>query len=133
MKNYRISGFSCFFPLFFAFTNKMDDLKDRFNPRSEEEGLKLEAEETAKKEAEKKDVEPSKEPENGEKLASLISGLDIKPESKDTSPEASPKEGSEDEPSLIKSTYEVKVKLADLQADPNSPLYSAKSFEELGL
>lgn len=34
---------------------------------------------------------------------------------------------------LISSTYEVKVKLADLQADPNSPLYSAKSFEELGL
>ncbi|TID30820.1 hypothetical protein CANINC_000585 [Pichia inconspicua] len=34
---------------------------------------------------------------------------------------------------LINSTYEVKVKLADLQADPNSPLYSAKTFEELGL
>lgn len=34
---------------------------------------------------------------------------------------------------LIESTYQVKVKLADLQADPNSPLYSAKSFEELGL
>jgi ATP-dependent RNA helicase DDX19/DBP5 len=34
---------------------------------------------------------------------------------------------------LIQSTYEVKVKLADLQADPNSPLYSVKSFEELGL
>lgn len=34
---------------------------------------------------------------------------------------------------LIKSEYEVKVNLADLQADPNSPLYSVKSFEELGL
>lgn len=34
---------------------------------------------------------------------------------------------------LIQSTYEVKVKLADLQADPNSPLFSVKSFEELGL
>ena len=34
---------------------------------------------------------------------------------------------------LIKSDYEVKVKLADLQADPNSPLYSVKSFDELGL
>lgn len=34
---------------------------------------------------------------------------------------------------LIQSLYEVKVKLADLQADPNSPLYSVKSFEELGL
>ncbi|KAH3685314.1 hypothetical protein WICPIJ_003711 [Wickerhamomyces pijperi] len=34
---------------------------------------------------------------------------------------------------LISSQYEVQVKLADLQADPNSPLYSIKSFEELGL
>lgn len=34
---------------------------------------------------------------------------------------------------LVKSEYEVKVNLADLQADPNSPLYSVKSFEELGL
>lgn len=41
----------------------------------------------------------------------------------------------EDQPAsnLIKSTYEVQVKLADLQADPNSPLYSVKSFDELGL
>ncbi|KAL1410833.1 RNA helicase required for poly(A+) mRNA export [Vanrija albida] len=29
------------------------------------------------------------------------------------------------------SRFEVEVKLADLQADPNSPLYSAKTFEEL--
>ena len=29
--------------------------------------------------------------------------------------------------------YTVDVKLADLQADPNNPLYSIKSFEELGL
>src|SRR5262249_53711285 len=29
--------------------------------------------------------------------------------------------------------YEVQVKLADMQADPNNPLYSAKSFEELNL
>lgn len=34
---------------------------------------------------------------------------------------------------LINSEYEVKVKLADIQADPNSPLYSIKSFDELGL
>ncbi|OVF06857.1 putative ATP-dependent RNA helicase [Clavispora lusitaniae] len=39
----------------------------------------------------------------------------------------------EPETNLIKSTYEVQVKLADLQADPNSPLFSVKSFEELGL
>lgn len=29
--------------------------------------------------------------------------------------------------------YKVEVKLADLQADPNNPLFSAKSFEELKL
>lgn len=34
---------------------------------------------------------------------------------------------------LITSTHEVKLKLADLQADPNLPLYSVKLFEELGL
>ncbi|KZT01370.1 DEAD-domain-containing protein [Laetiporus sulphureus 93-53] len=34
---------------------------------------------------------------------------------------------------LIKSTFEVSVTLADQQADPNSPLFSVKSFEELGL
>ncbi|CAH6720123.1 ATP-dependent RNA helicase Dbp5p [[Candida] jaroonii] len=54
-------------------------------------------------------------------------------------PKEEPKEleESKEEPkqdtNLIKSTYEVQVKLADLQADPNSPLYSVKSFEELGL
>jgi len=34
---------------------------------------------------------------------------------------------------LIKSSFEVTVTLADQQADPNSPLFSAKTFEELGL
>ena len=34
---------------------------------------------------------------------------------------------------MVKSEYEVKVKLADLQGNPDSPLYSIKSFEELGL
>lgn len=49
-------------------------------------------------------------------------------------------EPSTDEPSapgpaskLLQSSYEVKVTLRDQQADPNSPLYSAKSFEDLGL
>ncbi|KAI0768021.1 DEAD-domain-containing protein [Trametes elegans] len=55
-------------------------------------------------------------------------------------PAATPKEGEgEAEPKqdvvtdLIKSTFEVAVTLADQQADPNSPLFSAKTFEELGL
>lgn len=29
--------------------------------------------------------------------------------------------------------YAVEIKLADLQADPNNPLFSVKSFDELGL
>jgi ATP-dependent RNA helicase DDX19/DBP5 len=34
---------------------------------------------------------------------------------------------------LAEAEYKVEVKLADMQADPNNPLYSAKSFEELNL
>ncbi|OAK95539.1 P-loop containing nucleoside triphosphate hydrolase protein [Phaeosphaeriaceae sp. SRC1lsM3a] len=34
---------------------------------------------------------------------------------------------------LADTEYKVEVKLADMQADPNNPLYSAKSFEELKL
>jgi ATP-dependent RNA helicase DDX19/DBP5 len=34
---------------------------------------------------------------------------------------------------LAEAEYKVEVKLADLQADPNNPLYSVKSFEELKL
>jgi ATP-dependent RNA helicase DDX19/DBP5 len=29
--------------------------------------------------------------------------------------------------------YNVQIKLADMQADPNNPLFSATSFEQLGL
>lgn len=29
--------------------------------------------------------------------------------------------------------YNVEVKLSDLQADPNNPLYSVKNFSDLGL
>jgi len=34
---------------------------------------------------------------------------------------------------LAEPKFNVEVKLADLQADPNNPLYSVKSFEELNL
>lgn len=34
---------------------------------------------------------------------------------------------------LRESTYDVTVTLADQQANPNSPLYSVKAFEDLGL
>jgi ATP-dependent RNA helicase DDX19/DBP5 len=43
------------------------------------------------------------------------------------------KDVKEQDTNLIQNRYEVAVKLQDLQADPNSPLYSVKSFEELGL
>ena len=43
------------------------------------------------------------------------------------------KEIQEPGTNLLQSKYEVAVKLQDLQADPNSPLYSVKSFDELGL
>ncbi|KAI5286856.1 RNA helicase required for poly(A+) mRNA export [Ascosphaera acerosa] len=35
--------------------------------------------------------------------------------------------------SLQEPEYDVHVKLSDIQADPNNPLYSIKSFEDLGL
>lgn len=35
--------------------------------------------------------------------------------------------------SLHEPDYTVDVKLSDLQADPNNPLFSVKSFEDLGL
>ena len=43
------------------------------------------------------------------------------------------KDAKEQETNLVQNRYQVAVKLQDLQADPNSPLYSVKSFEELGL
>ena len=37
------------------------------------------------------------------------------------------------ETGVIEPSYEVEIKLADIQANPNDPLYSIKSFEQLGL
>jgi ATP-dependent RNA helicase DDX19/DBP5 len=34
---------------------------------------------------------------------------------------------------IPKEDYKVEVKLSDMQADPDNPLYSAKTFEELKL
>lgn len=48
-------------------------------------------------------------------------------------PKIDKKKEDEKDSNLVSSAYEVKVKLADIQADPDSPLYSAKSFDELGL
>lgn len=43
--------------------------------------------------------------------------------------EATPQEQSD----LVESSYEVAVKLVNMQGDPNSPLYSVKRFEDLGM
>ncbi|AOW06229.1 YALI0E31427p [Yarrowia lipolytica CLIB122] len=60
---------------------------------------------------------------------------DKKVAKEDDKKEDAKEESKEDaeENNLIQTEYEVRVKLADLQADPNSPLYSAKRFEDLGL
>ena len=54
-----------------------------------------------------------------------------------TKPEDSAADASlappEPETGLNESTYEVEVKLSELQNDTNSPLYSAATFEQLGL
>lgn len=44
-----------------------------------------------------------------------------------------PAASEEDPTNLRESSYEVSVTLADQQADPDSPLYSAKNFSDLGL
>lgn len=128
--------------------DKMDDLKNRFNPRSEEEGLKLEAEAAAKKAAaseasdsgeESAEVDATPAPSKADNdLAGMVSVLDIKKTSENSEKsDKAPADGTDStekaDSNLIQSNYEVKVKLADLQADPNSPLYSVKSFEDLGL
>ncbi|GCF01283.1 RNA helicase required for poly(A+) mRNA export [Zygosaccharomyces mellis] len=89
----------------------------------------------AEKKAEEK--EPEQELRSKEELESKE---ESKPkeesQAKDDRENASQKERAlkqQEETNLVKSEYEVKVNFADIQADPNSPLYSVKSFEELGL
>ena len=95
-------------------------------------GLSLKKDDSKKPE-EKKDVaeEPEKVEIKDDKKDEVKD--DKKEESKDEVKEDAKNEPKEESTNLIKSSYEVKVKLADIQADPNSPLYSVKSFEELGL
>lgn len=85
--------------------------------------------------------------EKKEDAADLLASLKIDSKKSEEATKTEPKTEKEDskpandgkkkpvdsDSNLIKSEYEVKVNLADLQADPNSPLYSVKSFEELGL
>ncbi|KAJ2244453.1 RNA helicase required for poly(A+) mRNA export, partial [Coemansia sp. RSA 454] len=44
-----------------------------------------------------------------------------------------PKPDASENPKPDAIEHEVEVRLADLQADPDSPLYSVKSFDELGI
>lgn len=78
--------------------------------------------------------------ESKEDAANLLASLKIDGKKEGESPkvekaetEKAADEKKPEDSNLVKSEYEVKVNLADLQADPNSPLYSVKSFEELGL
>ncbi|KAJ5683479.1 hypothetical protein N7462_006644 [Penicillium macrosclerotiorum] len=75
--------------------------------------------------------------ENTETAGSLADRITKPEESKptDTSTET-PKDGAGTElygSELQEPDYTVEVKLSDLQADPNNPLFSVKSFEQLGL
>jgi ATP-dependent RNA helicase DDX19/DBP5 len=63
------------------------------------------------------DPAPAKEPEESTVAKAQVDGS------------GEPANGSP----LAEVEYKVEVKLADMQADPNNPLYSVKSFEELTL
>jgi ATP-dependent RNA helicase DDX19/DBP5 len=65
-------------------------------------------------------TEPTKEPEKEVQEESTVAQAQV-----DGAAEAA--NGSP----LADTEYKVEVKLADMQADPNNPLYSAQSFEEL--
>lgn len=138
-------------------------LQDRLKPRSEEEvshllnkgeatktddgenlanmlsTVNLEKSETKKeddKSAEKADSnESSKESSKEESKEEPEESKEEKKSNDSKESEKPVSESSEDKENtrLITSSYEVAVKLADLQADPNSPLYSVKRFEDLGL
>jgi len=88
--------------------------------------------------AEKKDAAPSLESRIS-RVSAPTGGTpeSMSPIKKDNAPPTtSPptkEEEAELEDNLVNNTYDVSVKLADMQGDPNSPLYSVKRFEDLGL
>lgn len=98
-----------------------------------EESTESQGETKAGKPETSKPDEKKEEPED----KSEVKKEDQAPNPKESGAEEEPESESDEEEnapaSLIASEYEVKVKLADLQADPNSPLYSAEQFESLGL
>ena len=74
-------------------------------------------------------------------LADVSRDTDWADDVEDRAPQADAPKDTPDAPkdapagggTLHESKYDVQVTLADQQADPNSPLYSVKSFDELGL
>lgn len=117
--------------------SKTEEPKSESEPKAEtkaESETKTEAEAETKTETETKtdaktETESKADAGDAEELKKEVESEKVHDAISDKLPE----EEAQPETNLIKSTYEVKVKLADLQADPNSPLFSVKSFEELGL
>ncbi|KAL3233576.1 ATP-dependent RNA helicase DBP5 [Nakaseomyces bracarensis] len=117
----------------------MSGIEDKKDPASMLAELKLDKDEeksTSTKSEEPMNLtsEPSKQdnatPDSEEKKDSVEEKKEAVEGKKDGEKK---EERANDDTNLIKSEYEVKVNLSDLQADPNSPLYSVKSFDELGL
>lgn len=67
------------------------------------------------------------------KLGSLSAKDDVSNGKEDVKPTDDKAAEMPVESDLRESTYDVTVTLADQQADPNSPLFSVKAFEDLGL
>lgn len=76
------------------------------------------------------EVDSPADTQNGsvDELTSKANEIDLSNSQMDGATEA--QNGS---PQIYEPTYDVNVKLSDVQADPNNPLYSIKSFDELGL
>lgn len=70
--------------------------------------------------------------ENKKDLSLLIDQLSVKIESDTVSTENTVKKNI-DENNLIENKYEVEMQLSETNSDQSSPLYSIKSFEELGI
>lgn len=75
-------------------------------------------------------------PKTGGSLADRITKPEDVPQEEQTSSLAGQTDGASEDKGgsgLQEPEYDVQVKLSDQQADPNNPLYSIKSFEDLGL
>ncbi|CAR26680.1 hypothetical protein ZYGR_0H05020 [Zygosaccharomyces rouxii] len=79
------------------------------------------------------DIEKKTEDKEGEQEEQKTKDVNQDESKKEDEPKKDDESKQQQETNLVKSEYEVKVNFADIQADPNSPLYSVKSFEELGL